>query len=42
MVSWVAGISLLHFFLNVDWASAWNDNGLDGKRKVSVAYIPVT
>ena len=40
--AWLAGITGLHAGLNVDWASALNDFLPEGKRKLHVAYIPVT
>ncbi|MGA9718464.1 MAG: ABC transporter substrate-binding protein [Acidobacteriaceae bacterium] len=41
-VAWIAAISALHGWLNVDWASVLNDYRPIAKRKITVAYIPVT
>ena len=40
--AWVALITTLHFSLNVDWAVVLNDQKPLDKRKLNVAYIPVT
>jgi hypothetical protein len=40
--AWVLGVSALHLALNVDWAVALNDRLPLEKRKLNVAYIPVT
>ena len=42
IVAWVAAITGLHMVWNVNWAIALNDLLPAGKRKVNVAYIPVT
>ncbi len=39
---WLALISGLHAYLNVNWAAVLNDYRPAAKRKISVAYIPVT
>jgi NitT/TauT family transport system substrate-binding protein len=39
---WVVGITAAHLAWNVDWAAVWNDRLPTGKRKLNVAYIPVT
>ncbi len=39
---WIAGISAAHMALNVDWNVLLNDRLPVGKRKLNVAYIPVT
>jgi NitT/TauT family transport system substrate-binding protein len=39
---WVALISILHASLNVNWAAVLNDYQPLAKRKITVAYIPVT
>lgn len=39
---WVALISALHGWLNVNWAAVLNDYRPREKRKITVAYIPVT
>ncbi|HSP33105.1 MAG TPA: hypothetical protein VLU46_02190 [Thermoanaerobaculia bacterium] len=40
--AWVAVITAAHFALNVDWNVLLNDRLPIGKRKLNVAYIPVT
>jgi hypothetical protein len=39
---WVVAISALHMALNVDWNVLLNDRLPLSKRKLNVAYIPVT
>jgi NitT/TauT family transport system substrate-binding protein len=39
---WLVLISSLHAFLNVNWAAVLNDYRPLEKRKITVAYIPVT
>ena len=39
---WLALISGAHAFLNVNWAAVLNDYRPAAKRKITVAYIPVT
>jgi NitT/TauT family transport system substrate-binding protein len=39
---WIALVSSLHLYLNVNWSSIVNDYLPPGKRKFTVAYIPVT
>jgi NitT/TauT family transport system substrate-binding protein len=41
-VGWLALISTLHAYLNVNWAAILNDHLPVAKRKITVAYIPVT
>lgn len=41
-VAWLATISGLHLWLNVDWPSIFNDRLPAEQRKLNVAYIPVT
>jgi NitT/TauT family transport system substrate-binding protein len=41
-IGWLAGISVLHGYLNVNWAAFLNDYRPLLKRKITVAYIPVT
>jgi len=41
-LGWVALISILHGYLNVNWAAVLNDRLPLAKRKIIVAYIPVT
>ncbi len=42
MLAWAALVTLLHGWLNVSWAEVLNDWLPPGKRKLNVAYIPVT
>ncbi|HEX3685345.1 MAG TPA: ABC transporter substrate-binding protein [Bryobacteraceae bacterium] len=42
MLGWVALISILHAYMNVNWAAVLNDYRPPAKRKITVAYIPVT
>ncbi len=39
---WVAGISTLHLMLNFNWKVLLNDRLPEDKRRLNVAYIPVT
>ncbi len=39
---WLAAITAVHFALNVDWNVLLNDRLPLDKRKLNVAYIPVT
>lgn len=39
---WLAGITGAHLALNVDWKVLVNDYLPGAKRKLNVAYIPVT
>ncbi|HUB80944.1 MAG TPA: ABC transporter substrate-binding protein [Bryobacteraceae bacterium] len=39
---WLALISALHAYLNVNWTAVLNDYRPPAKRKIVVAYIPVT
>jgi hypothetical protein len=39
---WIVAITALHLALNVDWRVALNDRLPLDKRKLNVAYIPVT
>ena len=41
-VAWVAAITAAHLALNVDWNVLLNDRLPIGRRKLNVAYIPVT
>jgi NitT/TauT family transport system substrate-binding protein len=41
-VGWLVFISSLHAYLNVNWATVLNDYRPANKRRISVAYIPVT
>ena len=40
--AWLVLISGLHAWLNVNWAAVLNDYRPVEKRKITVAYIPVT
>ncbi len=42
ILGWLALISALHAYMNVNWAAVLNDYRPAGKRKIIVAYIPVT
>ena len=42
VLTWVGSITLLHLWLNFDWSAALNDRLSADKRKLNVAYIPVT
>lgn len=39
---WAAAITAAHLWLNFDWSAAWNDRLPPNKRKLNVAFIPVT
>jgi NitT/TauT family transport system substrate-binding protein len=41
-VAWLVVISALHAYLNVNWGAVLNDYRPVSKRKITVAYIPVT
>ncbi|MCU1228770.1 MAG: nitrate transporter substrate-binding protein [Acidobacteria bacterium] len=40
--AWIAAITAGHLYLNVNWAVLMNDRLPLSKRKLNVAYIPVT
>ena len=40
--AWLAAISALHAYLNVDWDAVLNEYRPMAKRRITVAYIPVT
>ena len=42
VLGWLVLISSLHAYMNVNWAAVLNDYRPPGKRKIIVAYIPVT
>jgi hypothetical protein len=42
VLAWVATITGLHAWWNVDWRALLNDTLSEGERKLNVAYIPVT
>jgi hypothetical protein len=39
---WIVGITALHFTLNFNWKVLLNDRLPEDKRRLNVAYIPVT
>ena len=41
-VGWLVFISAAHGYLNVNWAAVLNDYRPIEKRKITVAYLPVT
>ena len=41
-VAWLALITVLHAYLNVNWGAVLNDFRPPLQRKVVVAYVPVT
>jgi hypothetical protein len=41
-LGWTGLISALHLRMNVDWSELLNDRLPEDKRKLYVAYIPVT
>jgi NitT/TauT family transport system substrate-binding protein len=41
-VGWLVVITALHAYLNVNWTAVLNDYRAPDKRKITVAYIPVT
>lgn len=40
--AWIAAVTAAHLALNVDWSSLLNDRLAPERRKLNVAYIPVT
>jgi hypothetical protein len=40
--AWLVVITAAHALLNVNWQVLMNDRMPEGKRKLNVAYIPVT
>lgn len=42
IAAWIVAISGAHLTLNVDWSSLLNERRPLDKRKLNVAYIPVT
>ena len=42
LLLWTAAVSAAHLAINVDWSAALNDRLPREKRKLNVAYIPVT
>jgi len=42
LLAWTGVVTAAHLTLNFDWSAAWNDRLPAAKRKLNVAYIPVT
>ena len=42
LVAWTVALTGLHLSMNVDWSIMMNDRLPLDKRKLNVAYIPVT
>jgi hypothetical protein len=42
LLLWTGLVSALHMRLNLDWSSVLNDRLPEDRRKLNVAYIPVT
>jgi NitT/TauT family transport system substrate-binding protein len=42
LVAWMSVVTTLHFWLNVNWSEILNDRLPASRRKLNVAYIPVT
>jgi len=42
LLVWTGIISAVHLRLNFDWSAVINDRLPEDKRKLNVAYIPVT
>jgi len=42
VLAWLAAITGLHVWLNVDYRAVMNDYLPKEKRKIHIAYIPVT
>jgi len=42
LVAWVSAVTAAHMALNVNWSVIMNDRLPLEKRKLNVAYIPVT
>ena len=42
VAAWIVGITTLHMLMNVNWSVILNDRKPLDKRKLNVAYIPVT
>jgi hypothetical protein len=42
IAGWVVAVTAAHFALNVNWPVLMNDRLPEAKRKLNVAYIPVT
>ena len=42
VATWVLAVTAAHMALNVNWSVLMNDRMPEAKRKLNVAYIPVT
>jgi putative salt-induced outer membrane protein YdiY len=42
VATWLIAVTTAHLALNVNWSVLMNDRMPEGKRKLNVAYIPVT
>ena len=42
VAAWLALVTGAHLWLNADWSALLNDRLPPGKRKLVVAYLPVT
>jgi hypothetical protein len=42
IMAWVVVVTSAHLMLNVNWSVLMNDRLPEAKRKLNVAYIPVT
>ena len=42
IAAWLSAITAAHLALNVNWQVLMNDRLPEAKRKLNVAYIPVT
>jgi hypothetical protein len=42
VAAWIVAITTLHMLMNVNWSVILNDQKPLDKRKLNVAYIPVT
>jgi len=42
VAGWLVAITAAHLALNVNWQVLLNDRLPEGRRKLNVAYIPVT
>lgn len=40
--AWIVAVTSAHLWLNVNWDVLMNDRLPEAKRKLNVAYIPVT
>jgi NitT/TauT family transport system substrate-binding protein len=42
VMAWAGVVTALHAWLNVDWSALLNERLPEARRKLNVAYIPVT